>query len=306
MTNPTVSIQEIRNRITSDAGVHLSLLREDQNHVSIQGNKYWKLFYNIKEAIAQQASCVITFGGAFSNHIHATAAATKASGIPSIGIIRGERPEPLNPTLNFAEQQGMQLEFVSRNTYRNKHEPEYIQSLRDTYPGCYIIPEGGTNPLAIKGCKEWAKKRVPTNDYDIICIPVGTGGSITGWILTHPHIRIIGYSSLKGNFLQKDVANLIQQNQSKNTDYHQWEINNEYHFGGYARHKPKLIQFINDFKRTSDIQLDPIYTGKMMYGIMNQIQNNHFPKGSRILAIHTGGLQGLEGFNQRFNGILNS
>lgn len=304
MMEKTISpIQEIKDEIITHAGVRLFIKREDLNHPTIQGNKYWKLLYNIKEAKKQNKHTLITFGGAFSNHIYATAAAGKANNLHTIGIIRGERINPLNHTLTAAEAYGMQLHFISRADYRKKNEDTFIKDLNLRFPNSYIIPEGGTNSLAIKGCQDFAKEIQNQDTFDAICLSVGTGGTISG-LITGYHLeqKIIGFSSLKGNFLKKDVQKLLL-TYSDNT-YTNFSINNNYHFGGYAKHQPELITFINEFKQKHNIPLEPIYTGKMMYGIYDLIQNGGFASNSKILAIHTGGMQGLIGFNKRYGNII--
>jgi 1-aminocyclopropane-1-carboxylate deaminase len=296
-------IQEIKDEITTRTGVRLFMKREDLNHPTIQGNKYWKLLYNIEEAKRLQKQTLITFGGAFSNHIYATAAAGKASNLHTIGIIRGEHIEPLNHTLATAEAYGMQLHFISRTDYRKKNEDSFIQDLNIQFPNSYIIPEGGTNSLAIKGCEALAQEIQNQGSFDAICLSVGTGGTITGLIAGyHTEQKIIGFSSLKGDFLKKEVDQLLLTYDSN--QYTHFTINNNYHFGGYAKHKPSLITFINEFNQKHNIPLEPIYTGKMMYGIYDLIQNGAFSTNSRILAIHTGGLQGLVGFNRRYGNII--
>lgn len=296
-------LQSIKDETLERLGVELYIKREDLNHPIIQGNKYWKLRYNLRKAQQLGQEKVVTFGGAFSNHIYATAAAGHTLGLKTIGIIRGEKREPLNHTLKAARSYGMELHFISREAYREKNQPDFLINLEKQFENCYIIPEGGTNRLAINGCKEWAKEIQEQGDFDKICLPVGTGGTITGLIAGFDGNReILGFSSLKGDFLYKEVENLLlDYNQKK---YANWDINTSYHFGGYAKHKKELIEFINEFKATHNIQLDPIYTGKMMFGIYQMIKNGDFPKGTRILAIHTGGLQGIAGFNKRYGNLI--
>lgn len=296
-------IQKIENKIFEDFGIELLLKREDLNHPTIQGNKYWKLLYNLKNARVLGQKQVITFGGAFSNHIYATAAAGHALGLKTIGIIRGESVKPLNHTLRIATSYGMQLHFISREDYRKKDHPDFLTRLEKQFGSICIIPEGGTNHLAIDGCKELAKEIKEQGGFDTVCLSVGTGGTIAGLIAGFDgSLDILGFSSLKGNFLYKEVENLLSDyNQKK---YSNWDINTAYHFGGYAKHKKELIEFINEFKSIHNIQLDPIYTGKMMFGLYEMIQNGDFPKGTRILAIHTGGLQGIPGFNKRYGDLI--
>ncbi len=288
----------------NNANIKLFVQREDQlkvipNNPYISGNKWRKLKYNIFQAQKENKKTLLSFGGAYSNHIHALAATGKAFNFKTIGIIRGEPHFPLNPTLQFAQNQGMHLEYISRQIYRQKSDPTFIDSLRQKHGDFYLIPEGGTNQLAIKGCAEI----VQDLPFDYICCPVGTGGTLAGIITSlQPHQKAIGFSSLKGDFLTQEVQQLLSQKQGK--IYSNWHIDNTYHFGGYARHTPKLINFINDFKQHHHIQLEPLYTGKMFYGIFDLLKQNYFPEGSTIIAIHTGGLQGLDGFQERFGHLI--
>ncbi|MBQ0769095.1 MAG: 1-aminocyclopropane-1-carboxylate deaminase/D-cysteine desulfhydrase, partial [Bizionia sp.] len=272
-------------------GVEVYLKREDAIHSVISGNKYRKLKYNVAYAKEHNYETLLTFGGAFSNHIIATAAAGKASGLKTIGIIRGEelaKKTVHNETLEYAKRCGMHLKFVNREQFRNKSNPEFLNALKDELGAFYAIPEGGTNALAVKGCEEILTEA--DKNFDVVCVSVGTGGTISGLInSSSPNQKILGFSALKGSFLQEDI--------SKFADRKNWELNTDYHFGGYAKIKPELITFINQFKAQNSIALDPIYTGKMLFGILDLIKKGYFPKGTKILAIHTGGLQGIAGMN---------
>jgi 1-aminocyclopropane-1-carboxylate deaminase len=277
--------------LPNDFGVELFLKREDQTHPFISGNKYRKLKYNLLEAKSQKQHTLLTFGGAYSNHIAAVAFAGKEYGFRTIGVIRGEELAPKildNPTLSFAQDCGMHFKFVSRETYRNKSGSEFINTLKTEFNNFHLIPEGGTNALAVKGCEEILTEADKL--FDVVCCAVGTGGTISGLINSSlPHQKIVGFPALKGNFLQKDICKFAKTSN--------WELITDYHFGGYAKINKVLIEFINRFKLEHQIPLDPIYTGKMMYGIVDLIKKNHFPKGTKILAIHTGGLQGIAGMN---------
>lgn len=284
--------------------IQLWIKRDDLTHPHIQGNKWRKLQFNIAEAKRLHKKYLLTFGGAFSNHIYSTAAAGQHFEIKTIGIIRGERVLPLNPTLSFAEAQGMQLHFVDRKTYRLKEK--LLPELNIPLDGCFILPEGGTNQLAIKGCAELGDEILNQLDFtpDYMCVSCGTGGTIAGLITSQSfNTHILGFSALKGDFLKTEVQNLLDQFSSKES-YTNFSLQTDYHFGGYAKYKPSLIEFINQFKKDFQIQLDPIYTGKMFYGIFDLIEKGFFPDQSTIVAIHTGGLQGIEGFRQRFGNII--
>ncbi|WP_151721174.1 1-aminocyclopropane-1-carboxylate deaminase/D-cysteine desulfhydrase [Acinetobacter ursingii] len=268
--------------------IHLDLKRLDLIHPHISGNKFYKLKYNLQHAKQLGQDTLITFGGAFSNHIAATAYAAHYFGFQSIGIIRGEElaDQPLNHTLSTASQFGMQLEFINRQDYRNKEQPDFLAELQSRFPNAYIIPEGGTNSLAIQGCKEILSEQDRQN-YDVICCAVGTGGTITGLIeSSHFNQNILGFSALKGDFLTHDVAHLTAKNN--------WKIIDEYCCGGYAKTSAQLIEFIQLFEKQYLIPLEPIYTGKMLFGIFDLIEKAYFPPHTRILAIHSGGLQGRQ------------
>jgi len=271
----------------------VSLKPEYLIHPTVSGNKYRKLKYNLQKAQYENYNGILTFGGAFSNHIAATAAAGQALNIPTVGIIRGEElasNTALNSTLSYAKSCGMHLDFVSRSTYNDKTDLAYLKTLLETYENFYVIPEGGTNALAVKGCQEILTEK--DQAFDVICCAVGTGGTISGLInASLPTQKIIGFPALKGGFLNQDIRKFATQSN--------WELWEAYHFGGYARVDSKLISFMNDFKSIYNIPLDPVYTAKMMYGIFDAIQSGELSKNIKVLAIHTGGLQGIEGMNLR-------
>jgi 1-aminocyclopropane-1-carboxylate deaminase len=273
-------------------GLSFVIKREDALHPFVSGNKFRKLKYNILKVKELNHDTLITFGGAFSNHIAATAYACYQAGIKSIGIIRGEELQNKiqeNPTLQFAQDHGMQLDFVSRAIYRQKESQAFHHFLNDKYGLHYLLPEGGTNDLAIKGCEEILND----NDgiFDYICCAVGTGGTIAGIInSTKPHQKVIGFSSLKGGFLREDIRKFAKNNR--------WDLLTEYHFGGYGKVSVELIDFMNDFFAQTKVLLDPVYTAKMVFGVIDLIHKNYFPASAKILLIHTGGLQGIKGMNQ--------
>ncbi|MCP4521992.1 MAG: 1-aminocyclopropane-1-carboxylate deaminase/D-cysteine desulfhydrase [Cytophagales bacterium] len=282
----------IEDAITSKAGIQLFLKREDLIHPFISGNKWRKLKYNLITAKKLGKKRLLTFGGAFSNHIYATAAAAKDYHFESIGIIRGEEHLPLNPTLSFAKSQGMELIYVSREDYRRKNELSFIEELKHQYGDFYLIPEGGSNEEAIQGCTEISPEI--TVDYDTICCAVGTGCTIAGIIQSLENKKqILGFPALKGgDFLYQDINAFLKKEYS-------YQLINDYHFGGYAKIKKELVEFIDRFQEQHNIQLDPIYTGKMIYGIYDLIQKGFFEEGETIVAIHTGGLQGIEGMKEK-------
>jgi 1-aminocyclopropane-1-carboxylate deaminase/D-cysteine desulfhydrase-like pyridoxal-dependent ACC family enzyme len=289
---PDIPTTELLLPEAKEAGVRLFIRREDLNHPLVSGNKLRKIKYNVLEARKLGHSTLLTFGGAYSNHILATAAAGKEMGFRTIGVIRGEEPETMNPTLVDARRLGMHLHYISRSGYREKSDPGFQRELEKQFGNFFMIPEGGTNTLALQGVGEMVDWKPGT--YDYVCCPVGTGGTVAGLIAGSENESAIGFSSLKNAFsLEKDIAQLVHGKKG-------WNLNHDYHFGGYAKTNPELIQFIHEFYRTWQIPLEPIYTGKMMWGIRDLIKKGYFKPGSRILAIHTGGLQGNRGFGIEF------
>jgi 1-aminocyclopropane-1-carboxylate deaminase len=273
--------------------ISVQIKREDLIHPFVSGNKFRKLKYNLLQAKTENHDTLLTFGGAFSNHIAAVAFAGKEKGFKTIGIIRGDElagKVAENPTLSFAQNCGMQLEFISREEYRLKSEVSFIENLKQKFGSFYLIPEGGTNDLAIKGCQEILTPE--DADFDYICCSIGTGGTISGIINSVlPHQKVLGFPALKGDFLKEEICNFVQNEN--------WELLTDYHFGGYGKVNEALIQFINQFYTENQIPLDPIYTGKMVFGVIDLIQKNYFPAGSKILLIHTGGIQGIQGMNMK-------
>lgn len=289
--------------------VRLFLKRDDLLHIhhhnAFSGNKWRKLKYNLFEAKRLQHSALLTFGGAYSNHLAAVAEAGQLLGFQTIGIIRGEATFPLNPTLQFCKDCGMQLHNVDREQYRYKDDLSFIDALHQKFGDFYLIPEGGTNVLAIKGAAEIiteAESQIPDLP-NFIAVACGTGGTLAGVIAgLNARSQALGVSVLKGDFLQQDVTQHLLDYKSKY--YKNWQILTNYHFGGYAKFTPELIQFINNFKKNYNILLDPIYTGKLLFAIFDLIQKDFFPSNSTIVAVHSGGLQGIAGFNKRHKFIL--
>lgn len=273
--------------------ISLHIKREDLIHPFVSGNKFRKLKYNLLQAKAEHQEILLTFGGAFSNHIAAVAFAGKEKGFKTIGIIRGDELKDKiseNPTLTFAQSCGMQFEFVSRESYRLKNEIPFLENLKQKFGDFYLIPEGGTNALAIKGCEEILNEK--DAEFDYICCSIGTGGTISGIINSVlPHQKVLGFPALKGDFLTDEIRNIVINNN--------WELLTDYHFGGYGKVNSELIAFINQFFKENNIPLDPIYTGKMVFGVIDLIHRNYFPTQSKILLIHTGGIQGIQGMNMK-------
>ncbi len=287
----TVRNQKVKLNLPNDISVFMK--REDRIHPFVSGNKYRKLKYNLEKAQSQGYKTLLTFGGAYSNHIAATAVAAQQQGFRAIGVIRGEELHNLideNPTLRFAQSCGMKFKFISREAYRVKNAPAFVNDLRSEFGDFFLIPEGGTNTLAVRGCEEILTSGDAMFDY--ICCPVGTGGTISGLInCSKLGQQVLGFPALKGDFLREEIRKFA------NND--RWKLITDYHFGGYAKINEDLVRFLNDFKRQTQIPLDPVYTGKMMYGILDLVKKGYFKEGTQILAIHTGGLQGIAGMNER-------
>ncbi|CCE23310.1 1-aminocyclopropane-1-carboxylate deaminase/D-cysteine desulfhydrase [Methylotuvimicrobium alcaliphilum] len=268
--------------------VELWIKRDDLLHPIVSGNKWRKLKYILNHALSQGAIKIVSMGGAYSNHLHALAYVGHRLGIQTEGFIRGE-PQS-NPTLSDLRRWGMRLQFVSREDYRNLRQYKHWNSLPGIDTNAYWLPEGGAVDLALQGVAELVSEI--DIQYDVVCCPCGTGTTLAGIIeAVRPDVRVIGFSALKGgSFLKRDVEALLTQPREN------WDIVTDYHFGGFARTKPELIEFIEQFLYETSVLLEPIYTGKMFYGIYDLIEKGFFPAGRRIVAIHTGGLQGNRGF----------
>lgn len=294
LENPVPEIQQVKF-----GGALFSVLRLDTIHPEISGNKWYKLKYNLLEAKKRGCSGILTFGGAFSNHIHALAYAANKFGMKSIGMIRGELTEPINPTLKYAKSKGMEMHYVSRSQYRLKTSENYLNSLKEQFGDFYLVPEGGTNLLAVRGAAE-ILKGIPA--FENVCVAVGTGGTLTGLISGGSEkINFHGFPVVRDGSLSGIVRDLLVQCGSQKSN---WQLEQKYHFGGYAKFNDTLIDFINAFKASTGIPLDPVYTGKMMFGVINMIKEGKFGSAPNVLVIHTGGLQGISGFNKRFGNLI--
>jgi 1-aminocyclopropane-1-carboxylate deaminase len=266
--------------------LHVDVLRLDLLHPVISGNKWFKLQHHLQLA---DGSPLLTFGGAWSNHLVATAFAAKQAGLPSIGIIRGEQPFAQSATLQEAAGYGMQLEFISREQYAQKNQDAFLRQLNDRYPGVYIIPEGGGGLPGIIG-SETILCKINAASYTHICCAVGTGTTFLGLIrASQGDTSIIGVPVLKGmhELSAIELSGLLTAEQKSRAC-----LFSDYHFGGYARHPQPLLDFMNDLYKTSGIPTDIVYTGKLFYAVYDSIRNHRFPAHSRLLILHSGGLQG--------------
>jgi 1-aminocyclopropane-1-carboxylate deaminase len=277
-------IQELHSAEFDRAGIRVLIKREDLNHPLVSGNKWWKLKYNLQEAQRTGKGRLLTFGGAFSNHIFATAAAARELGLQSIGIIRGEECHPLNPVLTFARQCGMALHYISRADYRKKQEPEFIHRLHQQLGDFYLIPEGGTNALAVQGVAEFAATLA--TDFDVLCCAVGTGGTLAGLVNgLQGNKQIMGFAVLKA---AASLENTVRQYLVK--PFQNWCINHNWHHGGYAKVPAELRLFIQSFQQAHGFLPDGVYMGKLLRGITLEIAMGTFKRGTTVLVLHSGGI----------------
>lgn len=296
-----IRFDQLTHPLLDQKQVVIQVMRLDQVHQAVSGNKFFKLKHNLKEALAQNHKQVLTFGGAYSNHIYATAAAAREVGLNSVGIIRGELHDEQNPTLIYARTAGMILQGIPREQYREKNNSTFLENLRKRFGEFYLIPEGGTNSLAIRGTREILSSA--EFDFSHLLTPIGTGGTFAGVAAAiFPHQKLLGISALKGERIREELDDLLKGERIHSRGI--LEIMTQYHHGGYAKWTKELIDFIHWFWNLFGIPLDPIYTGKMTFACWDLLEKNYFPPGSRILLIHTGGLQGNLGFTQRTGVIL--
>lgn len=277
-----ISTDKLSLPVTENKNVELSVLRLDKIHSHISGNKWFKLRYYLEEIKQQGKKTIVTYGGAWSNHILATAAACQNNNLNSIGIIRGEEATTLSPTLNRAKEMGMQLIFISREDYKSGKPPQHFNS-----SNYYFIPEGGYGKKGAEGAATILDHYKKEN-FSHICCAAGTGTMTAGLLVgSLPSTDIISISVLKNNIdLEKDINQLVSVTEKK------FHIIHDYHFGGYAKYNTVLLEFMNEFFRDTGIPSDFVYTGKLFFAVTDLIQNNFFRSGSRILMIHSGGLQG--------------
>jgi 1-aminocyclopropane-1-carboxylate deaminase/D-cysteine desulfhydrase-like pyridoxal-dependent ACC family enzyme len=296
-------LQELDEPIAIAQGVRLLLWRDDLAHPGLPGNKARKLKYNLQTARKQGHHTLLTFGGAYSNHIAAVATAGRLFGFKTIGLIRGDAPTNetlLNPTLAQAVADGMDLHYLDRTAYRRRSEPEFIAEMLAQFGPAYVLPEGGTNELALPGCAELVAEIRAQVAFDALAVAAGTGGTLAGLVLgLAGEEQAIGIAALKnGGFLQQEVDALTQQ--AVGQVFSNYSLQTDYHFGGYAKYSAELLGFIRQFRERHGVLLDPIYTSKQLFGVLDLIGKGHFRRGSTVVAIHTGGLQAWAGWEARF------
>ena len=286
--NIPTPITEIKSDLIASKKLSVFVKREDLIHPIISGNKWRKLKYNFEYMKQKKINKVLSFGGAYSNHLHALSWYANFNKIKSIGIVRGEKSTKLNSTLMFCKKNNMDLYYLDRDTYRtNKYSNDLIIDIKKKFKNIHILPEGGCNFLGVKGCKEILDEL--DEKYNFICASFGTGCTSAGIINSlRQNEYFLAFSSLKGGEKMKKNISDMSNNSKK------WQIISDYHFGGFAKKNKKLDDFIKDFYFNHKIKLDPVYTGKLFFGIFDLISRDYFKPKSKILIIHTGGLQGIQ------------
>ncbi len=302
-----IPVTQLNCTLLKSKGVELWVARLDLVDPLISGNKWFKLKFNLIQALNQGATHIVSFGGAYSNHLHALAAACYRLGLKSTAVLRGELVSPLNPTLSDCEAWGMNFLPVSRAQYRQKTSPQFIQRLHDQLGMFYMVPEGGSNALAVQGVSEVVDAIFDSiGSFDYLCCAVGSGGTLSGLVAgAKSPVKCVGYSALKGGqYIESDIERLLAQLRAGAAgaksceEGGSFDIVHDYHFGGFAKVRPELLDFIKWFECSFDIPLEHVYTAKMLYGIFDQIKLGCFERGQRIVALHTGGLQGRRGMDK--------
>lgn len=289
-----IPVQAIRDPVLDAAGMALSILRLDRIHPLVSGNKWFKLRHNLEAARAQGHDTLLSFGGPWSNHLHALAFAGQLCGLRTIGVVRGELPSPLNACLSDASAAGMQLAGVSRADYARKAESDFIASLQARFGPFYLVPEGGANREGLLGCAD-IPALYDQDSFDLVCMACGTGTMLAGMALTS-RLPLVGVQVLKGaGYLKAEVERYFSQYDLAPAA--SWRILEDWHHGGYARVSDELLHFLTEFEARHGIPLEPVYSGKLLYAVYAAAKKRDiFPQNSRILAVHGGGLQGLRGF----------
>ena len=302
ITDQTIQVDRVDHPLLSGMGVELLVRREDRLHTQISGNKWHKLKYNLAQAKAQGCDTILSFGGAYSNHLHALAYAGRKHGLKTIGIIRGELPKPLNPSLQDMQDWGMQLVPVSRSDYKKRDQTVFCRQLMQDFGNCYLVPEGGSNTAALQGCAELGMDILrQTPDFDVLAVPCGTGATLAGLAcgLQGSGVELLGFAALKGarEGLRSNITALAHSAGYQGAE--SWRLIDDFHCGGFAKITPELVRFLDDWRKFSPIPLEPVYTGKMFYGLFQLVAKSAFPENTRIVTLHTGGLQGLRGMEPK-------
>lgn len=291
-------LQVINHPLFARHNVQVLIKRDDLIHPIISGNKWRKLKYNIEAALTHHYDGIISFGGAYSNHIHALAFACWQQKINCLGIIRGEAHYHTNFTLSWAQHWGMKLQFVDRKTYRLRQQTTYLSELKQQYKNHLIVPEGGSNALAIKGMAEVITELNQQCSFDSLLTPVGSGGTLAGLITADKNQhQLMGIGVLKGcNYLEDDIKALLP---ATAKDFTNWQLFDSFHRGGYAKFSSQDALRILEFSQQSNIDFEPVYSGKMILALFDLLESGFFSAKQRIVLLHTGGLQGLGGMVER-------
>ena len=272
--------------------LNLTVKRDDLLHAIISGNKWRKLQYSLLAALQQNIAHIVSFGGGFSNHLHALGYCCHALNIKFTAIVRGDYSANPSPMLKDLLKWHTDIQYVTKVSYRQRDEPDYLRQLQDRFGKVMIIPEGGSNELALQGIAELVDELLQT--YDYIIAPVASGGTLAGLIKAKHNTpcKILGIGVLKGeDYLAELVQNLLPSDLQTLPSAH-WSINHDYHFDGYAKSSQELHDFCDDFYQQTQIAIEPIYSGKLFFALRDLIGQGYFPQGSKVLALHTGGLQG--------------
>jgi 1-aminocyclopropane-1-carboxylate deaminase len=299
---PLSVLEDITHPLFLQHKVHVQIKRDDLLHDVISGNKWRKLKYNLLHLKQQKYSGAISFGGSYSNHIHAFAFACRQQNIPCIGVIRGEEDYKNNYTLTWARHWGMTCHFVERKTYRRRFDKDFLAELHNQYPNHFIVPEGGSNHLAIEGVGEIIDELAQQTSFDTLITPVGSGGTLAGLIsgdsLQEKQHKLIGIAVLKqAHYLQQEISNLLPEHAKQHNN---WQLLTELHRGGYAKFSEHDIANILAFSQQTQRPFEPVYSGKMLLGFLDLLAQGHFNANERIVLLHTGGMQGLGGmFEQK-------
>jgi len=300
-------LQPLHHPLFTQHNVRVQIKRDDIIHPIISGNKWRKLKYNLAHVLQNKnITGVLSFGGSYSNHIHALAFACYQQKVPCVGVIRGEEGYANNFTLSWARHWGMKLHFVDRKTYRRRHDTDYLMQLQQEYPNYFIVPEGGSNKLAISGVAEIINELNQQTDFDTLMTPTGSGGTIAGLIAgdcgTNGNLhKVLGVAVLKeAEYLVKEIQQLLPDSAKHHNN---WQLLTNFHRGGYAKFSPIDAARILEFNHTTGVNFEPIYSGKMILAFLDLLEQGYFAKGERIVLLHTGGMQGIGGMIER--GILN-
>lgn len=285
-----LEISKLESPLFNKSKVEVYLARLDKMHPVISGNKLFKLHFFLEESLRQDRKSILTFGGAYSNHLVATAFACQSLGIPSIGIVRGEPAEMLSHTLQQCTRYGMKLHPIPRSNYLRIHSETFIEQMAAQFGDCIMIPEGGFHPMGMKGAS-LIMQRISEIKATHVCTAIGTATTFSGLLKNNDHHKtIVGIPVIKN---MQDIEERFRKLGIRERPDN-YVIFNEYHFGGYARKTDELLKFMNEFYMEHQIPTDFIYTGKLMYAVMDKIKAGYFSAGSSIICLHTGGLQGNE------------